>query len=275
MSPTIARCCNPSTVVGAYRLSPALFRARTVKRGVDRCPDILGVGTQYSLRGFGRDIKTSPNRPGGLASFDRRTSIHLPLLCRGTSSPVPTPRANHERLRGIVASRLPQTGGLNRVDRSVRRRSGPFIVGHHTLTPPASERCRPFTVVPVTMNLLSSYSGQTSLLPSFSGQTSSLPSCLGLVKQFTVILRTCDYGVVGEFASASVFVMCCNIACARSNFPVLSRKSISVSWTSAPRPAWLRDLALCSLLVSQDVSVVRQQASCPRWKSGAFLHTHF
>lgn len=60
VSPTIARCYNPSTVTGVYPLSPALLRAHTVKRGVDRCPDILGVRTQCSLRGFGRDIKTSP-----------------------------------------------------------------------------------------------------------------------------------------------------------------------------------------------------------------------
>ena len=159
---------------------------------------------------------------------------------------MPTPRANHERLRGIVASRRPQTGGLNRVDRSVRRRSGPFIVGHNTLMPPASERCRPFTVVPVT----------TNLLPSYSGPASSLPSCPGLYKQFivvprtnkqfTVMLRTCDHEVVDEFASASVLVMCDKIACARSNFRVLSRKSTSVNWSLGPKTAWMRDLALCS-----------------------------
>ena len=76
VSPTIARCYNPSTVAGIYRLSPALLRAHSVKRGVDRCPDILGVGTQYSLRGFGRDIKTSPiDQEVSLPSTDAPVSI--------------------------------------------------------------------------------------------------------------------------------------------------------------------------------------------------------
>jgi hypothetical protein len=58
-----------------------------------------------------------------------------------------------------VASRTLQTGGLNIVYRSVRHRSEPFIVSHHTLTPAASKRCKPFTVLLVTLNLLPSYSG--------------------------------------------------------------------------------------------------------------------
>ena len=148
-------------------------------------------------------------------------------------------------------------------------------MGHHTFTPPASERPRPFIVMSVTANLLPSYPGQRIFYRRTQDWASSLPSYSGLDKQFTVMLGTCDYGVGDEFASASVFVMCCRIACARSNFLVLSKKSISVSWSLGPRTAWLRDLALCSLLVSQDGPVVRQQASCPRWKSGEFLHTHF
>lgn len=60
VSPTTARCCNTSTVDGASRLHPALPRARSVERGVNRCPDILGVEKHCSPRGFGRDIKTSP-----------------------------------------------------------------------------------------------------------------------------------------------------------------------------------------------------------------------
>jgi hypothetical protein len=89
VSPTIARCCNPSTVAGVYPLSPALLRAHPVKRGVDICPDILGVGTQYSLRGFGRDIKTNPiDQEVSLPSTDAPESIfhcsaEVPVLpCR-------------------------------------------------------------------------------------------------------------------------------------------------------------------------------------------------
>jgi len=86
-------------------------------------------------------------------------------------------------------------------------------MGHHTLTPTTSERYRPFTVVPVIMNLLPSYSGLISSLLLCLGLISSLLLYLGLDKQFTIVPRTCNYGVVDEFASTSVFVMCYKMAC--------------------------------------------------------------
>lgn len=98
VSPTIARCCNPSTVAGVRRLSPALLRAHTVKRGVDRCPDTHGVGAQYSLRGFGWDIKTGPiDQEVSLPSTDAPASIfhcsaEVPVLPYGLLEPITSDR---------------------------------------------------------------------------------------------------------------------------------------------------------------------------------------
>lgn len=60
VSPPTTRCCNPSTFARVYPLPPSLPRACTIKRGVGRCPDTLGVEKLCLLRGFGRDVRTSP-----------------------------------------------------------------------------------------------------------------------------------------------------------------------------------------------------------------------
>lgn len=139
VSPTIARYCNPSTVAGAYPPSPALLQTCIFERGSDNCPEILGVGTQFSLRGFGREIKASPiDQEQPLPSMNAPASVSAALhryqFFRGGSSS--SPRTTIES----VASLTPQTGGMNRVDHSVRRRSEPFVVGHQVITRSRSQR---------------------------------------------------------------------------------------------------------------------------------------